>query len=513
MKKDLTNFQAPDPEEYWGKAEKMLDQHFSQKRKRKRLAIFFIAIAGMIGSAYLFTNVLNPDSAKKMVKTDIEKRIPNSNQITGSVIETPQAGQPDASQENQDLNNSSIKPFSKEEKTSAESDKTPKNKTLKTEAVQYSNSSAKTPLKTGATKDSELDKIDNSGYNSSLANKRNNSQQNKKIPAGASATEGQNNLAEQRIIPSFQEADISTATFSNRIENLIGSNKLLDEGNSKEKFLLNTSPLNIPEPTESPQKSKLALTFYASAHSVSKSIKTVEADHYLERREQEEKNMIAPALGLSLSWIKNNFSAAAGIEYSYLGEKIAYGSYSRQEVYTHSGNWQTFNIWVTDTDTAYISGLRWFLETQVNQLDSQYVSHTDTSFVKVQDKKLSEQNGINKFYYVEIPLELRYQFPLKRFAFGISVGVAPAWLTSEKGYYISKDQSGLEQVSVTKPIKTFFVNGSLGLDVNYMLKPGINLFVGPQFKTNLGTITKSEFHASQRYTKMGVKLGITYQIR
>ncbi len=503
MKKDLNNIPPPDPEQFWNQAEKMLDQHFMQKRRKKRFAIFFVTLIGLIGSVYLFTNNTPIATKNNIVRTDTKENNSKPLKTRSDEYENAAINSQSKPEVTQKLSKNLKSEKLAQEKT--ESIRTRKNTepaisntnnstittrnpdNIENDFTPADNAKSSAMIKKSGTLDKsptpKLNEPINTNYSDDLA--INNNQATKKLDEPESST----------------------------IEYLLASKNTLIETTTNNQNLLNPQPLNTSEIPKTGTKSKLALSFYASAHSVSKTLKASEATHYLERREQEEKNIIAPAMGISLLWMKNNFSAGLGVEYSYLGEKIAYGSYSRQAQYTQYGNWETFNRLVTDTDTAYISGLRWFLETQVIRLDSAYISTTDTSFVNVHDKSLGEHNGTNKFYYVEIPLQLRYQFPVKRFAFGISVGISPAWLTSEKGYYIKEDQSGLEQVSVTKPVKAFFVNGSLGLDISYHLKPGINLFVGPEFKTNLGTITNTDFSVSQRYTKVGVKLGVVYQIR
>ena len=73
MKKDLNNIPPPDPEQFWNQAEKMLDQHFMQKRRKKRFAIFFVTLIGLIGSVYLFTNNTPIATKNNIVRTDTKE--------------------------------------------------------------------------------------------------------------------------------------------------------------------------------------------------------------------------------------------------------------------------------------------------------------------------------------------------------------------------------------------------------------------------------------------------------
>src|SRR5207249_336685 len=97
----------------------------------------------------------------------------------------------------------------------------------------------------------------------------------------------------------------------------------------------------------------------------------------------------------------------------------------------------------------------WITQTQV--LDSAYHQQIDSIDQKVYREQLASANGTNKFYFIEAPVEISYSFIKSKFGIGASIGVAPAWLMSEKGYYLSRDLSGVESIFENKSLNHFLI--------------------------------------------------------
>ncbi len=508
MRKDFDNIQPPDHEQFWPDAEKMLDQHFQQKRRNKRIAFISITVLGLLVTSYFLTSYMQQSAQSPFT---------NRNTTVPSNLSS----------------DTELRNIEKETKY-AHNLADPKNKK---EITTISNGKSSTTLIPSSDNDVSTGKksIENAiavpdtkpRVQSKLNSKITLNQPGEKMKSGEKSTESLALIRKSEVtIEKDQEVEITIP-----YKNSIAENEIIQARSHNEisllqplknhelqsrdvEYKLQTKELlQSPEVSDNKTKSALAFSFYIGASSVSKKLESEESTHFLERRTQEEKNIIVPVLGINLGWIKNNFSSSLGLEYSYLGENTIYGAYSEQTNYTQVGNWQTFNHMVTDTDTAYVSGLHWFLHTQVNQLDSTYNSYTDTSSVRLFDPSVSEHNGVTKFYYVEIPIMIRYQLPYKRFALGLSAGISPAWLTSEKGYYLKEDQSGVESVTESKPLKTFILNGRIGIDLSYSLNPRLNLFVSPGLKKNLKSISNSDQVVRQKYTSTGISLGLVYKIK
>ena len=178
-------------------------------------------------------------------------------------------------------------------------------------------------------------------------------------------------------------------------------------------------------------------SIYGGVHSINKNLSGgSEWKNYLQHRKYEEDAILAPSVGVSLAANINSFTVSIGAEYSVYGEKTKYYPYSNQLTITDNSTWNTFIVNYIDTDTAYIFGNQRFIETIMQRTDSNYVFEQDTSEEYKYDQRIAQSNGVNRLYYVEIPLEVSYCLNKGRAGFGLSGGISPALLVQEKGYYI-----------------------------------------------------------------------------
>ncbi|MBP6333926.1 MAG: hypothetical protein KA444_00535 [Bacteroidia bacterium] len=500
MKKDISNSQAPDQVESWAQAEKLLDNHFQQKRRKKRVLIFFFAATGLVMSTFLFSKLMQ-NSPGGVIEHNIS--IQNAtinedqlNQVSGSTekVTTNKVASSPVKESQSNITNSQSQP------TSSES--------------QYSNQIKSSTQNQLVSKKKEND-ANQRNTNLSETSKSNFSNIETEEKAGAQgiSTTINTNVNENftSTEPPLDEA-IKTIELQTKIVLLEPlANNELSIKSSEQLLHIKGDSVSIAKPRSGAQLSK-QIAIYSSLSSISKSLDAAEMSEYLQRRRTEENSILAPSIGAAFQMSLNNISASLGVEYSYWGEETKYEAYSNQTQYTTTSSWQTYHRTVIDTDTAYISGLEWLLQTQVHRLDSSYSSYTDTAIVSVYDPTVAERNGVNKFSYVEIPLIVSYHIPFNRFGIGMSIGLSPAWLTSQKGYYLKEDLSGVESISETKPLKTFFLNGRLSLDLSYRLNPRLNLILSPQIKTNLASISNSKNAVEQRYTATGINLGVFYSI-
>jgi hypothetical protein len=502
MKKDFDNIPAPDAEQSWQAAKKMLDQHFQSKRRKRRIAFVFLACLGLLCTSYLFHFQMNKPDRTGTVNIE-NKVIPNTiNNDESELLNTEKPS--DQLTGNKDDNASQIisrKDEIPNERAASQMNVIRSDRERKVQTTGISQENKAVVMMNNEPAMNSASKTGNKANDLSTVEIHTSNQT--EIKSGIVQNSGTEvtSHAYKTEIPLNNELSFLSPVSKSEIENHIDIPNLLN----KESVHPTTEPKRTAE-------SGFALSFYMGIHQISKTLDAHEASEYLKRRENEEEVMYAPSVGINANWIENNFSAGIGIEYSYLGEKVAYGAYKPETKYEQYGNWQTYNRIVTDTDTAYISGLRWFLQTQVNQLDSIYTTYTDSSRIKVPDPTLSERNGTTKFYYVEVPIMIRYQFPFNRFSVGISAGVSPAWLSSENGYYLKEDQSAVESVSISKPLKTFILNGRVGINLSYSLNPRMNIFVNPQLKTNLKSISNTDNPIRQKYSAIGVNLGLVYRL-
>ncbi|TAH41911.1 MAG: hypothetical protein EYC69_07085 [Bacteroidetes bacterium] len=497
---DNHNQQAPDPEKFWPEAEKMLDKHFKLQRRKKIFALAFIAGLLFIGTTYLLV------SEKTSFKTT-EKSVETQTMASSTEAHEPKANT--KSQSNKSVENLGRNRNNPKENATSEIKKDSEIK-VKERHKAHTETSVLANSKTGKLTDDKLNLISNQVNTPHINPSGNLWKESEKMKENTGSFESH-----------IQEKSTNASS--------VTYHSLLEEGvlSSTVPFIASIKPIKFPQQENEAQLKApfklnsdlkktntkgLSIGMYFTLQNVSKNIQAEENPEYIERRSTEEKSITSPGIGIVVSRSWNNLSYGIGLEYSYLGEKTTYDAYSRQTQYTQTGSWQTYTHLVTDIDTVYVSGLQWFLETQVSRVDSTYETRVDSILINKYDPSISDRNSINKIQYMEVPLLLTYSFPLHKFKIGISGGISPVFILSQRGHYLKQDLSGVESIEDKKPFNAFLLNGRLGLDISYLLNPRVRIFCNPHWKTNITDITKSKESYSQNYTVWGFQFGAAYNL-
>lgn len=111
---------------------------------------------------------------------------------------------------------------------------------------------------------------------------------------------------------------------------------------------------------------------------------------------------------------------------------------------------------------------------------------------------------------MELPLEVLYQFRMKRWGIGISAGIAPGWVVQSSGYYLKEDESGYASIKKYNK-QQFTLNARAGLEFSYLLNTRCRLLLRP---TSQYSLLKMDAGANerQRYRRNGISLGVLYMI-
>jgi hypothetical protein len=276
-----------------------------------------------------------------------------------------------------------------------------------------------------------------------------------------------------------------------------------------------SSNLNWPKVTGKKSYSQIGfeVMMYGSVQRVDKTLSTTKDwDNYIMHRKNEEEPILTPSIGIAFIANRNSFSLSLGAEYSMYGEKTNYYPYSNQITIIGDSDWQTYLLHLVDTDTAYVTGNQWYIETPFTRLDSSLVQSWDTLEEYKYDKRIAESNGINKFYFIEVPVEVSYCITKGRAGFGISAGISPGMLVHEKGHYLRSDGRGIESFQEIQTFRKFMMNARLSADFYYRLGARTKLVMRPQFRTNLNSVFKDEYGIKQKYYSTGVLFGISYML-
>ncbi len=510
--KDSKNISDLTPEQSWPEAEKMLDKHF--RKKRILLWTLSLLVTGLVIVSTVLTvnhfsstdgsrkaNIVDGKSANKIISeqnNSVSPSVSGSNKTVESTVNTLNKARSKTEEKSHQVNSQKAstsgpgnKKGQKESLTSHEIISPPINVEVKKKERR------KTIIP-------QLELAINSGgvTNSAGVVTKKTSDENTEQDA-------------TNVVKDKDEAGIKENSSLPRV--ILNDVSFMTPIVLAQVPLAMTADYSIPDfhdesknPPSSSAGIDLSLLVYASPQYVSKNLDSKKFKEYVSRRKNEENGIVTASFGVSLAAQVKKFTVSVGVEYSAWGEKTSYSPYLYHTNAVENGNYQVF--YRTVYDTTYIYGNQLFYNPhQVD--DSTFSSHVDSVFQRTLDQSVSSVNGINTFHFIEVPVELSFRFTHSRIGVGVTVGLSPAWLIQEKGYYLSKDQDGIESISEIKSVNRFMLNGRVSIDFYYRLNDRISLVARPQFKTNLHSIFKDEYDVNQRYYSTGLLFGLQYLLR
>ena len=452
----------PDLDKNWADAEKLLDRHF--RRRKFMVWIFSLTIpAILIGLSFL----LNHNSEKSPSISGDQKTHKESNSGNISV---------------------------------------PDNRELKTESQDKSKTSGiNTPITSNKSTGEHV------GIQHSIGNSSRNNSIGRAdfVPANLNS---KTNHSFQSLEEDFSERGNSEALTS--LQGDLRENVTL----RKLRFgSLNTDLMDYPSLRSTEERKStymrvgLEAMVYGSVMYVQKMLSAEKnSDNYLIHRKNEEEAILTPSLGLAISANWKSLGLSIGAEYTYVGERTNYYPYSDQLTLVNNGHWHLFQSNFVDTDTAYIMGNPLFVSTVVQRIDSSFIITSDTIYEYKYNQEIALNNGVNRIYYLEFPIEISYAVTRGRMGIGFSGGIAPGILTGQRGHYIRDDGRGIESFDEVSYFRKFMINGRFSADFFYRAGARTKIVVRPQLRANLNSVFKSESGVKQKYYSTGLVFGVAY---
>ena len=243
--------------------------------------------------------------------------------------------------------------------------------------------------------------------------------------------------------------------------------------------------------------------------------KNVESDwkSWDDIRNKREQEIVTGQVGVAVGVGRRSWDATIGVELTQYGERNEYVPRSYQDQYIDDSYWQAYTYWSVDTDTAYIMGNPWMMNTDVQMTDSNWVASYDTVKQLSYDPSIDAARTRTSIRYIEFPLDFTWRLFSNRWGFGITAGFAPAWLSSSRGRYISRSLRGSESMQELGELRQFLLNARFGLEAEYRMHPNVTLLVRPQYRQQFGSVFKEGSGISQRYQAVGVQAGVRYRFR
>ena len=492
-----------DPEQYWAGAESLLENHYKAKRRRRAIVLFSTVLIGLLSVYFISTE-------KSQL---VEKRNANKNEMANEVSVQNKFVAPN--------DNKSKIPSKKSEENKIE-DAELKQRFVVENEKKIANISPKSialpnkvSMKNAIVKNEKKNEKKNVSATVSsgklTASVPSNAVNVKKSPT--SSTQVNQASAPNQIEPSRMDQNFDSNTLPTTISNFAD----VDYISSMPMLKWERTPFEVAAilPDNHPvlqnkKRAKWDLLVYAGVNDVQKELSGKSSTSYLLRREKEEAPAILPFGGLQLSKSINNWDFRGGVEFAVVGEQIKYSPYSKGDYLNVYDDWIPNNYIVTDTDSAYIWGILFLNTTDYTVIDSLKVTVTDTLNGVYYNSNIRNANGTNRWYVMELPLEVLYQFRMKRWGIGISAGIAPGWVVQSSGYYLKEDESGYASIKKYNK-QQFTLNARAGLEFSYLLNTRCRLLLRP---TSQYSLLKMDAGANerQRYRRNGISLGVLYMI-
>ena len=522
---------------YWPHAEQLINKHFHRKLLIRRSVYFGLIIVSVTALTYFSFHKNNTRNSESGVETSSNlPSIISSNNLNTNQLENKNLSEETNGISSTESNSTTTRPENGSASTS-QSEKNINSSSEKNIGEINHNQLADSKAKNQSIEKS-IGKKESLNHQPVLSTHKNHTKDNQDTaPASGEITSKLDNntaLGRQPAIKKIRTKKtddknaIINSTDSRFIQNeLKDRNRKYSDANDHSSasiaFLPAISPTlssvstesgvhekNIKLPVEKTIFSSWYVNVYALVSGVNSTLQSTMYNRYVERRKAEENPNVTPGFGISGTYRRNKLSITTGVELTKNSLKTAYSSYTYQDVITQNSSWQTQMISVYITDTAYINGMRYYFGRTENILDSSYVTINDTSNQKV-TTPLSK--GTINLTYIEIPLQISYQLAAKRIGLGITAGVSPAFLMSQKGSVLKSDESGVQPFSESGNFKKVIWNARFGIEVNYYLSGRTSFLLSPQFRTNTQSVYESGAGYNQRYYSVTVVAGFRYLLK
>ncbi|MBK9637560.1 MAG: hypothetical protein IPO63_06990 [Bacteroidetes bacterium] len=365
-----------DPEQYWPEAEKLLEKHYTVKRRRRAVVWLGVVIVALV-SVFLVNsrkeNITEVIAPAKIEKGDNVSTV-NRNNATHKPETTLPSKEEKINSNDAEVQIETHSPILPNDKIV---ERTNSNSPVLPYKVKQNNSNANANAN---------DQILSTEINSSSVTQK-SSEQGNAIPVS------QNSIVEaQEINSQTQELSSTKAELNFSDMDFIAALPLLKW---KDKEIEEASIRTENRPTlGTKKKTKWDLLVYGGVNGVQKELTGKSNSSYLLRREKEELPTVLPFGGLQLSTSIRNWDFRGGFEFSVIGEQVKYSPYSNGEYYNQQEVWQSNNYIITDTDSAYIWGILFLNTSNHLILDSVKVTVTDTLNGTHYNTNIRKANGV-----------------------------------------------------------------------------------------------------------------------
>lgn len=314
------------------------------------------------------------------------------------------------------------------------------------------------------------------------------------VDAKISVGDDGNNSRLQSTKPGQEASEASLQQMTGAASIITAEKQMVNE--LQKRSLYNLLLPDCPTIEENAAANKKYIEFYAGPDFGLRSFGSFSADSnstsYIQRRKESAKFSSAFSVGLRYTKVFNNgMSLRSGINYSQINEKFQY---------------------INEKDIRYIL----VITPRQIIVGGNTVTIYDT--LRYTETGKRTKTTYNRYRSIDVPLQLGYEFGNGRLHTNISAGAIINLYSWQKGDILD---SAYQPVSITTGkgsspygFKTNIGVGFLGsVSVYYRLRPRLHLLAEPYFRYNLQPMTRDDQNVTQKYSTLGLRLGVRWDFK
>ena len=204
-----------------------------------------------------------------------------------------------------------------------------------------------------------------------------------------------------------------------------------------------------------------------------------------------------------------NMSYGVGVSYS-VGKKLKLRSGVHRVDYGYDTNDITFSSSLVASTNNQISNITYSATSKnlvVQSASGTDITETPTATDIIAPTPSRDGTMVQRFGYLEVPLELNYAILNKKFGINVVGGVSSLFLVNNS---VTLESGGsTTEMGSANNINSLNFSTNIGLGLNYEFAPKFNLHLEPMFKYQLNTFSTSEGNF-QPYS-LGLYSGVSYR--
>jgi hypothetical protein len=275
----------------------------------------------------------------------------------------------------------------------------------------------------------------------------------------------------------------------------------------------NSSVISSPEPQYIPEVSKITngekWSIGALASPTYYSRFNTESNDLSKQLAASEKSVMSYSVGAAVSYkINKRFSVQTGLYFSSMGQDLGQiNSFSGFQKYDNTKGANNFEV-LTSSGQVITNNPDVFLNESGPVERIQTVFTNDVFDPEKASLQYMDNNLIQNFSYIELPVVLRYKFIDKALDFNLIGGIAYNLLVNNDVYAVVNGEK--YSVGETMGLNTLALSSSVGMGMEYSFSKKLSLNIEPTFRYYLNPFREIPIADSHPFS-FGIFSGVSYK--